>query len=107
MSKTSLPLTASQLREAANLAESIEAQQNKLTALLSGGTVKFTSTKSTVSSGGKRVLSPAVKKRIAEGQRARWAAIHASKTAPAATPAKASPAVPEGTPTKATSGLAV
>ena len=94
--KNSPILTASQLRTAANLADEIEAKQNQLTAILSGGSITFKSTKNVTVVGGKRQFSAEVKAKIAAGQAARWARVRAEKakqagnTAPAPAPATAS-----------------
>ena len=100
-------LTATQLRQAADLADEIQTKQNQLTALLSGQPVTFSGSPTTVKTGkgkgntGKR--TPAQRAKIAEGLRAKWAerkAAAAKAAAPATpapvTPTKVSTPVPQG-----------
>jgi hypothetical protein len=83
------------LKRAAELAESIERQQNELTALLTGQPVSFTPSAPRARKGKKGTkLSPAEKARISAGLKARWAERKAAAAA-----ASKSPATPVGSPT--------
>jgi hypothetical protein len=78
-------LTATQLRQAADLADEIQLKQNQLTALLSGEPVTFKGNTKTVKAtvktkGGKRTLTPEQKASISAGLKAKWAARKAAKT---------------------------
>ena len=95
---TNVVLTAVQLRQAADLAQEIEAKTAQLDAILNGENVAFSKTPAK-SKGGKRTLTQAQKDAIAAGQRKRWKKFHASQPA---TPAAAPVATPAATPTAST-----
>lgn len=85
---TTVSLTSAQFRRAAELKDSIETSQNELTALLMGQSVTKTAKSSAKpATGGKRVMTPEQRAKIAAGQKARWAARNAAS--PATTPAQA------------------
>jgi hypothetical protein len=98
MNKTStLNLTASQLRQAATLADEIEAKQNQLTALLSGGTNTLQgSNKGAKTPPGHRKFSPTVRAKIAAGQKARWARVHAAQNGNGSATKPVTADIPEG-----------
>lgn len=77
---TTVPFTPERLREAADLAEQIEKLTGRYNALITGGIVVGTNPAPKVETK-KRHFSPAVRNRIAAGQRASWAKRHAAKAA--------------------------
>jgi hypothetical protein len=79
MTKNNIGLTSEQLRQAADLQDSITKQQNQLTALLTGQKVTFKG-KVVGKTNVKVTRTPEQRARIAEGQRARWAAKRAAAT---------------------------
>jgi hypothetical protein len=80
-------LSAQQLRQAADLKEKIVALEKELSQLLGSSVKAVVAAKAPKKKGG---MSAAGKAKIAAAQKARWAKIHAAKSAvkPAATPAK-------------------
>lgn len=82
-------LSPAKLREAADLQESIAKQQNRLTALLSGKPVTFTSPKAALKTKSKQgrkrgsKFTPAQKARISEGLKRKWAERKAAQAATA------------------------
>jgi len=85
-----LNLTVKQLLQAANLKEKIATLENELNQLLGSSAKAGAASGATKAPKKKGVMSAAGKAKIAAAQKARWAKIHATKSAikPAATPAK-------------------
>ena len=92
-------LTSSQLRQAADLKEKIAALETELAALFGGQASAPVEAQETVeavqapepvapATPGKRTMSPAHKAKIRAAQKLRWAKHHATKSEPAAKPAK-------------------
>jgi hypothetical protein len=88
-------LTASLLRQAAELAELIQTKQNELNALLAGKALVATAPKTGKS--GKRVLSPEAVAAIQRGQAKRWAKVRKAAKLAAATPPVVVTVPPNGT----------
>lgn len=88
-------LSPAQLREAADLSEQIATMTARYNALMSGGIVAGTKS-ATPKANGKRKFSPAVRARIAAGQKAAWAKRNAAKANP--TPAATAPATASNPP---------
>lgn len=86
-------LTASQLRQAAELADNIEKQQAQLTALLTGQPISFKGGHKSIQTATGRKLSPASRKAISEGLRNKWAARKAGLTTAPASVVPSTPAV--------------
>ena len=84
--ETMVSLNSNQLREAAEIKGQIEELQNRLASLLGGAPASATGVT------GKRTLSPAARRKIADGQRKRWEAFHAAQAAATPAPAPAAPA---------------
>jgi len=80
-------LTASQLRQAAELADSIEKQQAQLTALLTGQPISFKGGVKSIQTATGRKLSPASRKAISDGLKQKWAARKANVATPSVVPA--------------------
>jgi len=86
-------LTPSQLRQAADLKEKIEALETEL-AVLSGGNTPAPAEApepAAPAKPGRRTMSPAHKAKIRAAQKIRWANYNAGKTQPAVKPAKRGP----------------
>jgi len=86
-------LTPSQLRQAADLKEKIEALETELAALAGGKTPALVEApEPTVpAKPGRRTMSPAHKAKIRAAQKIRWAKYNAGKTTPAVKPGKRGP----------------
>lgn len=86
---TNITLTYEQLKEATEVWGQIKELQARLTSLLGGVPV----VESPARPAGKRNLSPKARKAIGDAQRARWAKLHAEKTAAPAAPVVPAPTV--------------
>jgi hypothetical protein len=86
-------LTPSQLRQAADLKEKIEALETELAALAEGKTPALVEAPEPAEPAkpGRRTMSPAHKAKIRAAQKIRWAKYSAGKTTPAVKPGKRGP----------------